>query len=230
MIAAPLGVPGSLVVDPLLRMARGENALNEHNTSVGHWVHRDGWGAVYEERGRVRIIRGTDPCWEDPAIESMRDREVFLLHARRASRGLVSLENTHPFEQDVDGARWGFCHNGTAKGLGSADRSDSAEIFRRLRPHLSDDRVLEGIRAVYGAILDYTSLNSFLLGPEALWAVCLHTENPDYYTLTLAETDDGPIVSSEPLDELAGEQTTILNGTVLWINRWSGAIETHTLD
>jgi hypothetical protein len=114
--------------------------------------------------------------------------------------------------------------------LGSADRSDSGEIFRRLRPHLSDDRVLEGIRAVYGAILDYTSLNSFLLGPDALWAVALCRENPDYYALTITAGPAGPAVSSEPLDELGAQQERIPNGTIVRIDRRSGDVETHAFD
>ena len=76
---------------------------------------------------------------------------------------------------------------------------------------------------------DFTSLNSFLFGPSDLWAVCLHTENPAYYTLTLAETEHGPIISSEPLPELGGNQTQIPNRTIFHINRRSGAIENHAL-
>jgi predicted glutamine amidotransferase len=236
MIAAPLGLSGRLLIDPFLRMAQGLNMLNERNTEFGKITHGDGWGAVYEDEGRMKSLRGLRPCWDDPAIKTLLDKSVILLHARRKSAGSVVLEDTHPFEREIAGARWFFCHNGTVRDplpdplTPTEGSTDSERLFGLLQPYIDQDDVLAGLHAVYGGIHAFTSLNSFLLGPDDLWTVCLHTENPDYYTLTLAETDDGPIVSSEPLNELAREQTTILNGTVLRIDRWSGAIEMCTLD
>jgi predicted glutamine amidotransferase len=236
MIAAPLGLSGRLLIDPFLRMAQGLNMLNERNTKLGEWTHVHGWGAVYEEAGQLRAVRSTEACWDDSLLRTLRDRRVFLLHARKASAGGKTLENTHPFECEIAGARWFFCHNGTVRDplpdplTPTEGSTDSEKLFGLLQPYIDQDDVLAGLHAVYGGIHAFTSLNSFLLGPDDLWTVCLHTENPDYYTLTLAETDDGPIVSSEPLGELAGDRTAIPNGTALRIDRWSGAIEMYTLD
>jgi len=231
MIAAPMGLPGRLVIDALVRMAKGQNALNEVNTVFGEWTHADGWGAVYEDQGRLQIQRSLAACWDDPSIEKLRDRRVFLLHARKASVGGVTLEDTHPFEREIDGARWFFCHNGTVRDplpaplAPTQGNTDSEGLFHLLLPHLHQGSVLTGLREVCSGILNFTSLNCFLLGPSDLWAACLHTANPVYYTLTLTETDAGPVVSSEPLDELAGSKTALSRGTVVQIDRATGTIE-----
>jgi len=87
--------------------------------------------------------------------------------------------------------------------------------------------VLAGIRGVYGGIRGFTSLNTSLLGPDHLWTVCRRAENPDYYTLTLTETEAGPVVSSESLAKLGGSRTSVSNDTVLRIDHQNGPIETH---
>lgn len=229
MIAAPMGLPGHALIDPFARMARGENALNEHNTKLGEWTHPHGWGAVYEDHGGIQAIRGTTACWDDRDLRTLLDRRVFLLHARRASLGSVTAENTHPFEEKVDGSSWFFCHNGTVRGIASPGESDSREIFRRLLPYVREGRTLEGIREVYGGFEDFSSLNSFLLGPEEFWAVCSYSRNPAYYTLALAQTEDGPIVASEPLAEFPDGRVELSNRTILRIDRRSGENEQHAL-
>ncbi|MBU0595293.1 class II glutamine amidotransferase [Candidatus Bipolaricaulota bacterium] len=235
MVVAPMGVPGRLLIDGFLRMSQGLNALNEINTELGKINHGDGWGAVCKPNGEAVAHRSVRACWEDAGIGDLRDRTLFLLHARRASKGSVTLDNVHPFQAEVAGARWFFCHNGTvrdelpiAETLTKVDPTDSEKVFHLLLPFIDAGNILAGIREIYGAIRDYTCLNSFLLGPDDLWAVCLHIENPRYYALTLTEMASGPIVSSEPLPEL-GDSSVIPSRTILHIDRRTGTIESHTL-
>jgi len=115
MIAAPFGIKGGMLIEPFVRMARGENALHEHNQSLGRFRHGDGWGVVYEEGKTYHSYRSLKPCWDDPTLEQLRDRTILLLHARRASRGNVTLENVHPFQHTHNAQTWYFCHNGTIK-------------------------------------------------------------------------------------------------------------------
>jgi hypothetical protein len=102
-------------------------------------------------------------------------------------------------------------------------------VFHQLLPYLKKNQVLEGIRAVHGEIADFTSLNTFLLGPEALWVVCLYTQMPDYYTLHLSATKHGPVISSEPLAELDPRPAALSSGQILCIDRMSGDIQEFTL-
>ena len=81
--------------------------------------HRDGWGiAFYEQRG-ARLFH--DPC---PSCESEVARlvqqhsiksRIVISHIRRANRGRVCLENTHPFTRELWGRSWVFAHNGDLK-------------------------------------------------------------------------------------------------------------------
>ena len=36
-----------------------------------------------------------------------------VAHIRKATRGPVGLENTHPFQRELWGSYWVFAHNGT---------------------------------------------------------------------------------------------------------------------
>ena len=62
MIAAPRGISGERIIEPFVHMARGENALHEHNTVFGKFRHPDGWGAVYKERGSYESYRSVRPA------------------------------------------------------------------------------------------------------------------------------------------------------------------------
>lgn len=40
-----------------------------------------------------------------------------LAHVRKANRGRVALENTHPFSRELWGRAWSFVHNGQLRGV-----------------------------------------------------------------------------------------------------------------
>ena len=228
MIAAPRGVPGSLLIEPFMRLAQGRNTLNEINTVLGQWTHLESWGAVYERDGELVSVRRTRSCVDDPELERLRDEKVFLLHARKASSGAVCLDNTHPFSYDLNGARWFFSHNGTVKDpltvpetLNRDGSTDSERVFHRLLPFVETDP-LYGVRKVYRGFHDFTCLNSFLMGPNTLWTVCFHTENPNYYTFAVADLPSGPVIASEPLADVADVWMPMANERVLAVDRTTG--------
>ncbi|MCB1779981.1 MAG: class II glutamine amidotransferase [Candidatus Competibacteraceae bacterium] len=83
--------------------------------------HRDGWGiAFYEGRG-CRTFHDPNPSAESEiarlvqryAIKSL----IVVSHIRRANRGRVCLENTHPFSRELWGRHWVFAHNGQLQGI-----------------------------------------------------------------------------------------------------------------
>lgn len=235
MLAAPLGLPGYAVLEPFRAMARGENPARKHGNA---WDHPHGWGIVYGEGAQLRCHRSARPCWDDPDFDAFREARVFLLHARKATNGTVRAENAHPFSRDVNGTAWFFCHNGTVRdplpspeGPADANSTDSYRLFHSLPPE--DFRVSPGaaLRSVYGGLRDYTSLNTFLLGDRELWAVCRWMKDKDeaYYTLHLGESQGSPLVSSEPLDGVGGAWTPLTNGSVLRVDRRTGAVERQTL-
>ncbi len=83
--------------------------------------HKDGWGITFYEGRGSRTF-----CDPSPGVKSkiaqlvaqypIKSR-VVISHIRRASRGQVCLENTHPFTRELWGDNWTFAHNGTLKGI-----------------------------------------------------------------------------------------------------------------
>ncbi|RME33644.1 MAG: class II glutamine amidotransferase [Gammaproteobacteria bacterium] len=83
--------------------------------------HRDGWGmSLYEGRG-ARSFHDPRPSVASEIADfirrhSIRSR-VIISHIRKANRGRVCLENTHPFTRELWGRCWTFAHNGQLKGV-----------------------------------------------------------------------------------------------------------------
>lgn len=73
--------------------------------------HTAGWGVAWYQDGQ--LCRERAPVWirEDETFPKSRAwrGDTVILHMRRATRGGIAIENTHPF---VIG-NWAFAHNGT---------------------------------------------------------------------------------------------------------------------
>ncbi len=83
--------------------------------------HRDGWGvAFYEDKG-CRTFQDTNPSSESEIARMIRGYPIksrlVIAHIRRANRGRVMLENTHPFVRELWGRNWTFAHNGQLRGI-----------------------------------------------------------------------------------------------------------------
>lgn len=85
--------------------------------------HRDGWGIAFYEGKGCRTFHDPSPS-ADSEIARLVCRypiksKVVVSHIRRANRGKVALENTHPFTRELWGRLWTFAHNGQLKGIKS---------------------------------------------------------------------------------------------------------------
>lgn len=83
--------------------------------------HRDGWGiSLYEGRG-ARSFHDPRPSVASEVAELIRRYAIksciVISHIRKANRGRVCLENTHPFTRELWGSDWTFAHNGQLKGV-----------------------------------------------------------------------------------------------------------------
>ncbi len=83
--------------------------------------HGDGWGiAFYEGRG-CRVFHDPQPSAKSEIAALLRRYPIrsraVIAHVRRANRGRVALENTHPFIRELWGRSWTFAHNGQLKGV-----------------------------------------------------------------------------------------------------------------
>jgi len=79
-------------------------------------VHADGWGIAFFEGKGARLFLDPQPSAHSPIAELVRQYPIrsrsVIAHIRKATQGVVSLENTHPFRRELWGRYWIFAHNG----------------------------------------------------------------------------------------------------------------------
>lgn len=83
--------------------------------------HKDGWGIVFYDGKGCRTFHDPAPSARSPIAGFLSEysikSETVISHIRRANRGRVALENTHPFMREMWGQNWTFAHNGQLKGI-----------------------------------------------------------------------------------------------------------------
>ena len=79
--------------------------------------HADGWGIAFFEGPGARVFLDSKSAVESPIAELVRNYPIHstnvIAHIRKATQGVVALENTHPFVRELWGRYWIFAHNGT---------------------------------------------------------------------------------------------------------------------
>ena len=97
--------------------------------------HSDGWGiAFYGEDGRPELHRSECPAHEDVMFSATAERvmsRTVVAHVRRATVGVRSLANTHPYQC----GRWVFAHNGTVTAFDRVSDRLRAETLPELQRH-----------------------------------------------------------------------------------------------
>jgi glutamine amidotransferase len=83
--------------------------------------HRDGWGITFYEGKASRSFHEPRPSAHSDIARLIRSypikSRIVIAHVRRANRGRVALENTHPFRRELWGRSFAFAHNGQLKGI-----------------------------------------------------------------------------------------------------------------
>ncbi|OBU06060.1 class II glutamine amidotransferase [Morganella psychrotolerans] len=82
--------------------------------------HKDGWGITFYEGMGCRTFKDPQACCQSPVARFVQEypikSEAVIAHIRQANRGVVSLENTHPFTRELWGRNWTYAHNGQLTG------------------------------------------------------------------------------------------------------------------
>ncbi len=83
--------------------------------------HKDGWGIAFYEGKGYRSFHDPVASADSEVAKfiqhySIKSTQV-ICHIRKANRGRVCLENTHPFSRELWGDVWCFAHNGQLKGI-----------------------------------------------------------------------------------------------------------------
>ena len=78
--------------------------------------HTDGFGIGFFEGRGLRLFLDDKPSAQSPVAELVRNYHIksenVIAHIRKASQGINSLENTHPFQREMWGGYWLFAHHG----------------------------------------------------------------------------------------------------------------------
>jgi predicted glutamine amidotransferase len=83
----------------------------------------DGWGiALYPDGRAVQVIKEYIPAACSKLSEFLSTYEhlcskIFIAHVRKASRGVVTYSNSHPFSRELRGRDYAFAHNGTIRSI-----------------------------------------------------------------------------------------------------------------
>ncbi len=87
-----------------------------HKRGGATGIHADGWGIAFFEGRGVRLFLDPQPSAQSPIAELVRRYPIrslnVIAHIRKATQGMVALENTHPFQRELWGRYWVFAHNG----------------------------------------------------------------------------------------------------------------------
>jgi predicted glutamine amidotransferase len=156
-------------------------------------VHRDGWGIAFFESRGCRVFIDVQPSADSPVAELVRHYPIrstnVVAHIRKATQGVVALENTHPFMRELWGRYWIFAHNGNLKefapaldgGFVPVGNTDSERAFclilqtlRRAFPDglPSADDLFDCLRATAAGIASHGEFNFLLSNGDFLVAHC----------------------------------------------------------
>lgn len=132
--------------------------------------HSDGFGIAFFEGKGIRIFRDNRPGSSSPMADLVAQYRIkslnVIAHIRKATRGNVTLENTHPFIREIWGENWVFAHNGTIENLHHCPSShyqpigetDSELVFCCLAAKLKERFPQKpSEREIFDAVVEITS-------------------------------------------------------------------------
>jgi len=185
-----------------------------HRDGIG-WAWRDAQGRMRLHRWGAQALAGHDLLPGDPPPPT----SLLLAHARKGSPGYASLRGAvHAQPLAHDGLI--LAHNGTVHdvdALGEGGGTDSQVLLRWLARAWSPrthDRLVQALAELLALVRDFTALNLLLTEGTTLWALCLYTQDPDYYTLHWRQGDGEVVVASQPVDDQPG-WAPLATGTLL---------------
>ena len=153
-------------------------------------AHVDGWGIAFFEGAGLRHFVDHQSAVDSPVAALIRRYPIksrnVIAHIRKATQGVVSLENCHPFVRELWGRYWVFAHNGDLKDfhpkLHASFRpvggTDSERAFcwimqELAKSHAALPSVAEltlTLRELVAQVARYGTFNCLLSNGEALWA------------------------------------------------------------
>jgi predicted glutamine amidotransferase len=221
--------------------------------------HGDGWGVAFFEgagggtddgKGLRHFVdhssAATSPVAQLISRYPIKSKNV-IAHIRKATQGVVALENCHPFVRELWGRYWVFAHNGDLKDfqprlhgsfkpVGSTDSELAfAYIMQELaKSHAGVPSVAEltiTLREIAAHIHRFGTFNFLLSNGQALWA---HASTNLYYVTRqhpfthAALVDDDVNINfadhTQPQDRVAVVVTAPLTKNEHWVKMDAGQL------
>ena len=184
-----------------------------------------GWGLANMSGSRPSIKKEAVSALKSETLRALLDSgirtELLIGHIRFATKGSISLTNTHPFRQaSSDGTTWTLAHNGTVFSCDELSgyvhrqegETDSERILRFLIDRVGADEILtveERIRTIDELIHTVTPGNkiNILISDGTLLYAHSNMKGSMYYYMEQGLA----AVSSKPLENMEGWTEMPLN-------------------
>lgn len=155
--------------------------------------HKDGWGIAFFEGNGVRHFVDHQAAVESPIAELIKRYPIksksVIAHIRKATHGMVALENCHPFVRELWGHYWVFAHNGNLQDfapqlsgayhpVGSTDSEQAfCFILQQLRQRFGEQRpsnaaLKQALQQLCHDIASHGTFNMMLSDGDALFVHC----------------------------------------------------------
>ncbi len=152
--------------------------------------HKDGFGIAFFEGRGLRHFVDHHSARVSPLARLVQDYPIksdqVIAHIRKATQGLVALENTHPFQRELWGRYWVFAHNGNLldfqprlhAAFRPVGQTDSERAFCWLmqelaKAHCDVPSIAElscTLRELLPQLNAFGTFNMLLSNGQALWA------------------------------------------------------------
>ena len=119
--------------------------------------NRDGWGIAFARDLDAFLIKEAQPAadsiWAQFTAGHPIETQAAIAHVRYATRGLHTMENTHPFRRVMGRRTHLFAHNGTMKGIEEAvdSRALQHQPIGETDSELAFCTLLSRLEPLYGA-------------------------------------------------------------------------------
>jgi len=212
MLIAFGNVNADKLLNGIISMAKDETIAHEFNKNrTESFQHPDGWGIAYLDSNKEWVIeKSTKAIFEDPKINDFRNLKtnLMIIHARKGTKGTISLLNTHPFHvNDQELGEFVFCHNGHVKNkikfsskFIPQGETDSEEIFYSILTKMQASSTTESIRKTLLENNQCKGTNVILSSKEKTFVSIRENIRGVYYQMSLGRNQGSMIISSEELN------------------------------
>ncbi|MGF7452899.1 class II glutamine amidotransferase [Pasteurella bettyae] len=162
--------------------------------------HSDGFGIAFFEGKGVRVFRDDKPGSISPIADCVKQYHIkslnVIAHIRKATQGVVNIENTHPFIREIWGENWVFAHNGNLNQLpdlsncycspiGNTDSEVAfcymaAQLKQRFCKKPTEQEIFTAIKELAMELSAYGTFNFLLSNGE--WMIAHCSTNLHYIT------------------------------------------------